>query len=521
MSLLERNAPNEAMLSVDANWWTEAGFDERQAAWAGRLRASGPPGSRVAGLALNHPDHLALLLACVDAGWLWVPLNTRLAEPEWAAILADCSPRLLLHDAAHASAATRLGAAAGVEVGEMGSRAGATLSARPPGRPEAAAPPGHEPDDEAPALLVYTSGTTGRPKGAVHTVANLRANAQAAISAQELSASDHVLTVLPLFHVGGLCIQTLPALMAGARVSLHSRFSPGAFFDALASSDPPSLTLQVPATLKALTEHPRWATADLSCLRAVWAGSSVLPEALVRAVLAKGVPLCNVYGATETGPFSVALGPTHSASHVGSCGWPAQGVEARLAAPSSDGVGEIQLRSPAIVRRYWSAPGGAERSGQGLDDTFAALSADGWFATGDLARVADDGSWWVVGRAKDMIISGGENIYPAEVEQLLAALPGVAECAVVGLPDARWGEVPIAAVVVAPSSNSGATLTETGVLAALQGQLARYKLPRCVVFVNALPKTALGKVQKPLLASALAAQLSAAALTAANGPPAK
>ncbi|QJW83324.1 AMP-binding protein [Ramlibacter terrae] len=307
-------------------------------------------------------------------------------------------------------------------------------------------------------LLVCTSGTTGGPKAAVHTQANLLANMAIAARAQELRPADTVLTVLPLFHVGGLCIQTLPALYAGAGVILHARFSPDATLDCIAG-DRPALTLQVPATMKALVDHPRWASTDLSSLRAVWAGSSVLPDELVRAFHARGVPVCNVYGATETGPFSIALTPAHAFDHVGSCGWPAPGVEARAGARHGDAA-ELLLRGPNVVARYWPDQ--------------PTCDADGWFATGDLARRAHDGSWRIVGRARDLIISGGENIHPLEIEQVLMAHPAVAECAAFGVPDARWGELVAVAVVLKP----GASAAETDLQAHVAGRLARFKQPR-------------------------------------------
>ena len=443
------------------------------------------PGDRVAWLGLNHPDQITLLFALARIGALFVPLNFRLASAEWQAVLADCTPRCVLHDAAWAQAAIALAHAA-----DLPAHAIDTLIATPsPGDAPVHATP------ESPALLVYTSGTTGRPKGAVHTQANLLANMVAASEAQALTAADRVLTVLPLFHVGGLCIQTLPALYVGAAVLLHARFDPGATLASLAQ-ERPTLTLQVPATMKALIEHPVWPATDLSSLRAVWAGSSTLPAALVDAFLSRGVPLCNVYGATETGPFSIALPPAHAASHAGSCGWPARGVEVRLA-DARDGVGELWLRAPNVVRHYWP--------------DLPATDPEGWFHSGDLARQAADGSYTVVGRAKDMVISGGENIYPAEIEHLLASHPLVADCAVLGLPDAQWGEKLVAVVVLKhqngtiPASNGQETLSnwESVLSEFLGGRIARYKLPRRWVCVDALPRTALGKVQKAVLARQL------------------
>ncbi|RYZ01060.1 MAG: long-chain fatty acid--CoA ligase, partial [Comamonadaceae bacterium] len=333
---------------------------------------------------------------------------------------------------------------------------------------------------EAGALLVFTSGTTGGPKAAVHTQANLLANMAIAAQVQRMVPADTVLTVLPLFHVGGLCIQTLPALFAGAGVILHPRFHPDVTFDCIAQ-DRPTLTLQVPATMQALVQHPRWNDADLSCLRAVWAGSSILPDALVAAFQARGVPVCNVYGATETGPFSIALPPESAFDHVGSCGWPVPGVEVEAGARHGDAA-EVLLRGANVVARYWPDQ--------------PACDADGWFATGDLGRRAADGSWRIVGRARDLIISGGENIHPAEIEQALLAHPAVAECAAFGLPDARWGE----AVAVAVVLKTGATAEQEDLQSHLQQQLARFKQPRRWFWPQALPKTALGKVQRHLLA---------------------
>jgi fatty-acyl-CoA synthase len=297
---------------------------------------------------------------------------------------------------------------------------------------------------------------------------------------QEIAAADRILTCLPLFHVGGLCIQTLPALYAGAQVILQPRFAPDAVFDAIAQQRP-TLTLQVPATMKALIEHPRWAGADLSSLRAVWAGSSLIPSALIEAFHARGVPVCNVYGSTETGPFSIALGPRDAMRKVGSCGWPASGVEAKLADVQGD-AGEVLVRGPNVVQRYWP--------GEPACDT------GGWFHTGDLARQDEDGSFTIVGRAKDLVISGGENIHPAEVEAALATHDSVLECAAFGMADDEWGEVVAAAVVL----REGADANEEALRAHLAARIARYKLPRRWFFVGQLPKTALGKVQRAALA---------------------
>ncbi len=442
-----------------------------------RVRA----GDRVAWLGHNHPHQLVLLLALAQLGAMLVPLNFRLAAAEWEAVLQDCGASLLVHDAAWDAAAQALAQRRGIAaVSAMGWDA-TVFSAQP------TAGPASDANADTPALLVYTSGTTGTPKGAVHTQGHLLANARMAAQVQGITPDDRVLTVLPLFHVGGLCIQTLPALYAGATVWLHERFDAQATLATIVSWRP-TLTLLVPATLRALIEHPQWAQTDLGSLRAVWAGSSVIAPALIDAFHARGVPLCNVYGATETGPFSIALGTEHAASHAGSCGWPAPDVEVRLQDAKGD-VGELLIRGPNVVRHYWP-----DRP---------AIDAEGWFHSGDLARCAADGSWRIVGRAKDMIISGGENIYPAEIENLLAGHPQVADCAVIGQDDAQWGEVVVAVVVARDAADAAALQADLQAL--LQSRIARYKLPRRWVFQSELPRTALGKVRKDALRQQLAA----------------
>ncbi|MBG9389177.1 AMP-binding protein [Caenimonas aquaedulcis] len=429
------------------------------------------PGDRVAWLGANHPGQLVLLFALARIGAALLPLNFRLAPAEWDAQVADCRPTRLVHDDAWADAALQLGARHTLPV-HRAQALGEQIDAPPA--------PVHGTDASA-VLLVYTSGTTGRPKAAVHTQGNLLANMRIAAQVQRMTPGDRVATMLPMFHVGGLCIQTLPALYAGATVILHPRFSPDSAFVCF-ERDRPTLTLQVPATMKALVDHPRWPGADLSSLRAMWAGSSLLPASLVRAVHARGVPVCNVYGATETGPFSIALGPEAAMDHVGSCGWPAPEVDVRLK-DAKDGVGELLLRAPNVVSRYWP--------------DIAACDADGWFHTGDLASLASDGSYTIVGRAKELIISGGENIHPAEIESVLGEHPAVLECAAFGVPDDAWGE----AVAVAVVLREGQAADQDALAAFLAGRLARYKLPRRWLWVEALPKTALGKLQRGALAA--------------------
>jgi fatty-acyl-CoA synthase len=444
---------------------THGALDHAAAAMAGALAARGiGRGDRIGFLGHNHPAQIVALLACARLGAMQVPLNWRLAAPEWRFILEDAGASLLLATPDFLGAAMDA-APEGCAVVDATALHGSPIDAVG--------------TDDDPLLLVYTSGTTGRPKGAVLDQRALHFNALNAAATFELSPADRVLTVLPLFHVGGLNIQTTPALMAGAEIILHPRFDADAFFDTVAR-DHPTLTLLVPAVMQALVSHPRWATADLSSLRAIGAGSSDVPLPLIEAFHQRGIPVQQVYGATETCPIALVQSRAEALAAPGSIGRPAPHAECRLVdasgalcPPGADG--EIQVRGPGVLRGYWKR-----------DD---ALTADGWFPTGDVGRIDAEGRWWFTDRLKHVIISGGENIYPAEVERLLRSAPGVAEGAVVGRDDPRWGEVPIAVVVPGPGFDPAR------VLAHFEGQIARFKQPRAVVALPALPRTALGKVE--------------------------
>ncbi len=432
-----------------------------------RLRAmDAQPGESIGWLALNGLATLGLLRACERLGLRFVPLNWRLTASELAAIAEHAGLQHLLHD------------------GNFAELVRETVARLPGSLPPA---PGHEAGD---LMLVYTSGTTGAPKGAIHTASAMAANARAAIATQGLGAQTRTLGVLPLFHVGGLCIQVLPTLAAGGRVKLHPRFDPGAWLRDVQAWRP-TTSLLVPATMRAVIEHPDWAGTDLSSLAFLCTGSSVVPPALIEAFHARGVPVAQVYGSTETGPVSIVLPPGEARAHMGKVGHPAPGVRIRLrdaqGADVSDGeVGEIVVAGDNLMRGYHREPGHPSLR-------------EGWFRSGDLARRDAQGRFEVVGRLKDMIISGGENIYPAEIENLVAALPGLQEFAVVGLPDPQWGEVVVLALVREPGSG----LDEAQVRQALEGRLARFKHPKHFFFLESLPKTALGKVRKPELVARL------------------
>lgn len=450
LDLFDRIERARPAIRFEGSTLDHGGFAALVECWARRLAGAGiANGDRVALLSANRPDYPALVLACAKLGAILVTMNWRLAPAEHQFILDDSGAKLLL-----------------VERGFLGPSAPRVSILEEETLPEA--PYGRADADEAPVLLVYTSGTTGRPKGALLDQAALVANARNSWAMHAMVPEDRVLTVLPMFHVGGLNIQTLPALLLGAEVSIHRRFDPGATFDAMAR-DKPTLTLLVPATIQALRAHPAWPAADLSCLRAVGTGSSIVPVDLIRAFHARGIPVLNVYGSTETAPIASFTTLADAVAKEGSVGRAAPSCEVRLV------ENEIQVRGPNVTKRYWNAP----------DATRAAFDGD-WFKTGDLGHFDAQGYLWVDERKNDMIISGGENVYPAEVEAVLNALPGIADSAVVARLDPKWGEVPVAFVVLKP----GTKFTRPE----LDGKLARFKQPKDYFVVDVLPRNAMGKI---------------------------
>ena len=413
-------------------------------------------GDRVAWLGYNSPEMLVLLFALARLGAILVPLNWRLTAAEHGTILADCTPKWIFCESEFEAHCRTLGVPIGSLLGENKNS-------------------GLAGSDEQDILIVYTSGTTGRPKGAVLTQSALLWNGFNSIHAHDLSQSDHVLTSLPMFHVGGLNNQTLPALLAGATVTLQRRFEPGAWLADVAARKP-TISLLVPAAMQAAIAHPDWARTDLTSLKMLNAGSMVVPDSLIRAFHARGVPVGQIYGCTETAPIATVLLKEDAMRKPGSAGKPALHCEVKLA------DNEVWVRGPNVMRGYWNDPAA----------TAAALTPDGWFKTGDLARIDEDGCYWIMGRSKDVIISGGENIYPAELENVLADCAAIAEAAVIGMDDPKWGEAACACIVRKPGNN----IEETEILNLFNNRLAKFKHPKRVVFLDSLPKNAMGKVQK-------------------------
>ena len=436
------------------------------------------PGDRVAFLGFNSPSMLALFFACARIGAMFSPLNWRLVAPEIAYILGDSAPRVLIADADHADLARE--AAAGNSARVVPVEALARDAATTEGRDR---DPGAGP--ETPCLLVYTSGTTGHPKGAVLTQRAIQVTAHNCIHYSGLTDDDRVLTVLPMFHVGGLNILTSPAFYVGGTVILHRRFDAEATLRAIVDERPTQLVL-VPATIQAVIDLPGWDAADLSSLRLLTTGSSIVPVHLIDAVHARGIPVCQTYGLTETSPVCIYQKPGDGLKKPRSTGKCGLHCEFRIVDDDGNEVpegvsGEILIRGGNVLREYWNNP----------EETRRALK-DGWFHTGDVGWRDEDGDVFVNDRKKDIVISGGENIYPAEIEQLVHRMDDIEDVAVVGRQDARWGEVPVAVVVPSP----GAEIATGDFLARFEGRLARFKHPKDVLFLDALPKNAMGKTLK-------------------------
>ena len=493
-SLIERNAaftPDKPAIIFEGEALSYAGLSARidQTACALKAELGVSRGDRVAILSLNRSDYLVLLYACARLGAMLVPLNWRLAVAEQLFILSDAGVKVLVLEQAFAEILPALEkslpntAIVGLDFTPPKGRAFDLLlaQARGDGRNSHA-------DLSCPLLIVYTSGTTGRPKGAVLRQEALLWNGVMSQHMHALTSDDHVLTVLPFFHVGGLNIQTTPALHHGATVTIHPRFIPEVAL-ATIERDRPTLTVLVPAIIQAVTDHPDWISTDLSSLKAISTGSTVVPPHLIERFVARGVPVLQVYGSTETCPVAIYTRLGGDLSRVGSTGLPGLCCEAAVIDDSGvelppDTPGEIVVRGPNVFSEYW----GNEAA------TREALH-DGWYRTGDIGRRDADGYFWVHDRKKNLIISGGENIYPAEVERVLLEHPDVVECGVIGRSDPKWDEVPVAYVI----RRAGCSVEAEDLKAHVLTQLARFKVPRDIVFVDDLPRTALGKVQHFML----------------------
>ena len=493
-----------------------------------RIEAGVAPGDRVAVLAHNGPEMIELLVACARIGALLVPLNWRLAAPELETIVADSRPRLLIADDANVETAVEVSRRSGVPLSLVIRRAAGDPAAAPgdgvnPARAAGADPGGSAAADAggpaaSPATyedaiaaadplrdprwpgegdawyLLFTSGTTGRPKGVIQTPRMALANYVNIGVPIDLTSADATCNVLPMFHTGGLNLYTMPTLLVGATALVTRAFEPGHVLDVLEQRA--TVMFGVPAVYQMLADHPRVADADLARVRSWACGGAPLPVPLIERYGARGITIRQGFGMTETGPTVFLIDEANALAKAGSVGKPQLLAEVRIVdrdrrdVPDGE-AGELLVRGPGVTPGYWERP----------DATDEAFAPGGWLHSGDVARCDADGYYTIVDRWKDMYISGGENVFPGEVELVLHAHPQVAEAAVVGVPDERWGEVGKAVLVPA-----GGDVDVDDVLAHCRAHLASYKVPKHVETIAELPRNAAGKVAKQELSGAPAGE---------------
>ncbi|MBI5584867.1 MAG: long-chain fatty acid--CoA ligase [Deltaproteobacteria bacterium] len=457
---------------------------------AGVLQSLGlKPGDRCALLAYNCLEYVEVIFATAKMGLLLVPLNWRLSPAELAFNLSDSGSETLIFDPGFAEVVLNLVGQTSVRrllvLGaeeQIGAPAyDQVLTGSSGTEPEPAAPVGLD----TPHIIMYTAGTTGRPKGAVLTQGASFWNALNLEMDLHFTARDRDLLVLPMFHIGGIGLFTLPLLQAGGTVVIQRTFEPAETLRLL-QEEQITLFFGVPAVFLFLIQHPDFRAQAFEQTRLVMSGGAPLPISLVKQYQQAGIVLQQGFGMSEAAPSIATLRREKALEKAGSIGRALFYLEARvvdedLKEVATDAVGELVIRGPNLMQGYWNRP-----------EATAEALAGGWFHTGDLARMDEEGDLTIVERKKDMFISGGENVYPAEVENVLFELAPVSEAAVVGLPDEKWGEVGRAVVVL----KEGQTVSEAEILDHLRGRLARYKIPKSVVFVDRLPRNAAGKVLK-------------------------
>jgi fatty-acyl-CoA synthase len=439
--------------------------DRADAAAAMLLDAGLQPGDRAGLLAANSIDFIALFFGALKAGVIVVPLSTRATAHELSIIAADCGMKTLFHD----GSAPEMDSIALIKI-ELGQ------SARPL--------PRRVIDPESIACLLYTSGTTGKPKGVMIPYRQLFANGYNTAINWGLREDDIAPIFTPLYHAGGVAVFLIPLFLLGGTIVLHRGFDAAEVWETI-ERERCTVVLGVPTIWKMLRDAPQFATADLGHVRWFISGGAPLPAFLIDAYQQRGVTLKQGYGLTEVGVNCFTMTIEDARARPGSIGRPMLFTDVRLVDDSGNDAdtGEMWIRGPHVSSGYWNNP-----------QATAEAYVDGWFRTGDIARRDDDGYFFIAGRRKEMFISGGVNVYPAEVEAELLQHPNVADAAVIAVADETWGEVGVAFVVA----------HDVDLAAFLSTRLSRYKIPRRFIFVDALPRTPYGKVLKEELRKQLA-----------------
>ena len=469
--------------------FTYAQLDERisRAALWMRDRLGVGRGDRVAVLSHNDSDVFEVQFACQRLGAIFLPINWRLATPEIEFICGDAEPRAFLYGVEFEAAAAQVARTCAVEHAAALANGGSSeYEAGIAGASGTLADPGNGLGDTL--TIMYTSGTTGRPKGARNTYRMALYNTLNSVVACDVGPRTRNLVFLPTFHTGGLNVYANPVFHTGGTNLVMRTFDPGHFLRIL-SDRGAALThaLGVPTNFLMTAEEPGFADADLDHLVLLGVGGAPAPLALLERYAEKGVPLQQLWGMTETGPLGLVLGADQALAKAGSSGLPVMYSELEIVDDKGrplgpEATGELMIRGPNVTPGYWNRP----------EANREAFTEDGWFHTGDAARTDEDGYFYIVDRWKDMFISGGENVYPVEVENAIYELDGVLENAVVGVPNMKWGEVGRAYVVLKDGSN----LDGGAILEHCRDRIARYKVPKEVRLVDELPHNATGKILK-------------------------
>lgn len=442
-------------------------------------------GDRIGVLSGNSIEYLMLLFSIAKIGSIAVPLNVRLSEGELDYQLKDSQSSMLIVSKELYERGNNLIRNDNIKhliiLDELlfGNNLAASMST--------ATKIDSGIDGSTPFVIIYTSGTTGKPKGAVLTQENMYWNSINNIFAIDITSYDRVLTVLPLFHIGGIGLFTLPTLLAGGTVVIPNYFQPGEALEIIEKEEI-TIFMGVPTIFEAIRRSDRLEKTNLKSIRWFYSGGAPCPQELINFFIARGIAFGQGYGMTETSPTVFMLSKEDYNKKVGSIGKPVMFVDIRIVDDNGNDIetgeiGELIFRGPNVLKEYWNLPNETAKSFK-----------DGWFYSGDLARKDEDGFIYIAGRKKDMIISGGENIYPLEVEQVFLEHPNVNEIAVIGTHDDKWGEVPIAII----SLKNGIT-DKVELINHCQARLAKYKCPKRIDFVNELPKNATGKIDKAYL----------------------
>jgi len=491
--------PSKTALIFEGEEWSYLQFAQRVRCLAAGLKERGlQPGDRLAYLGFNHIYYFELLLAAHCVGAIFVPLNYRLTAAELDYIINDASPRILVADAHFSEAITSIldhlncdhyfcfaGLQDGNAVCSESCKTGpferyATLFDH--GQDVA----DYESEQHDAAIIMYTSGTTGKPKGAVLSHGNLLWNNVQANFSYSVVGDDISLVCAPLFHIGGLNVTTLCTLMNGGALLVHRQFDPGKILEDIPQYRVTTM-FAAPAMLQFMAQEAAFNREAMASLRMIVVGAAPIAKSLLELFLQHDIEINQGYGLTETSPMVSFLTAHYTTQKLGSAGKPGIFGAVKVIAPdgtenAKGEVGEILYRGPNVMLGYWGKP----------EETAKAIDSDGWFHTGDAGYLDEDGFIFISDRIKDMVITGGENVYPAEVESVLYGHPAIAEVAIIGLPHEKWGEAVTAIVVLKPEH--ALRLEELRQFA--EKTLARYKLPLAMHQVESLPRNPAGKVLK-------------------------